>query len=261
MKTGIFITARLGSTRLKRKHLLPVSDHPILSFLIKRIKEEFQEELIKGGIKIIIVTSDERENREFENFQKDGATVFYGSINNIPLRHLQAVKAHSLDSIISIDGDDILCSVKGMRAVYDALMQGAKYAKTSNLPFGMNSSGYSKDFLESSLNGHVDDILETGWGRIFDQSQLTEICVPFPVQDNVLRFTLDYDEDYQFFKSVIEAFGDDILIVQDEEIVRLVMNKKLYLINESISKQYWDNFYKLQEEEKQTLNTTDQVDR
>ena len=168
MKTGIFITARLGSTRLEKKHLLTVNNHPILFFLIKRIKEEFREQLISGEIKIIIVTSDEPENREFENFQKDGATVFYGSINNIPLRHLQAATAHSLDSIISVDGDDILCSVKGMRTVYEALMQGAKYAKTSNFPFGMNSSGYSKDFLESSLNGHFGDILETGWGRIFD---------------------------------------------------------------------------------------------
>lgn len=253
MKTGIFITARLGSTRLKRKHLLPVSDHSILFFLIKRIKEEFREQLIGGEIKIIIVTSDEPENREFENFQKDGATVFYGSINNIPLRHLQAAKTHSLDSIISIDGDDILCSVKGMRTVYDALIQGAKYAKTSNLPFGMNSSGYSKNFLESSLNGHFDDILETGWGRIFDQSQLTEIQVPFPAHDNALRFTLDYDADYQFFKAVIETFGDDIFTAQDEEIVRLVTNKKLYLINESTSKQYWDNFYKLQEEESKDI--------
>ena len=249
MKTGIFITARLGSTRLEKKHLLTVNNHPILFFLIKRIKEEFQKELIDGKVKIIIVTSDEPENREFENFVKDGATVFYGSTNNIPLRHFQAAKAHSLDSIISIDGDDILCSVKGMRAIYDALMQGAKYSKTSNLPFGMNSSGYSKDFLESSLNGHFDDVLETGWGRIFDQSQLTEIQVPFPAQDNVLRFTLDYDEDYQFFKSVIEAFGDDIFTVQDKDKVSFVMNRKLYLINESISKQYWDNFYKLQEEE------------
>ena len=261
MKTGILITARLGSTRLKRKHLLPVNGHPILYFLIVRIAKEFQPELTDKKAKIIIVTSDEPENKEFENFVKDGATVFYGSINNIPLRHLQTAKVHSLDSMISIDGDDILCSVKGMRAVYEALMQGARYAKTSSLPFGMNSSGYSKDFLEASLKGHFDDILETGWGRVFDENKLTEIHVPFPTKNNVLRFTLDYDEDYLFFKSVIEAFGDDIFTVQDEEIVRLVMNKKIYLINESISIQYWDNFFKLQEAEKQTLNTTDQVDR
>lgn len=257
MKTGVFITARLGSTRLKKKHLLTVNNHPILFFLIKRIKEEFREQLISGKIKIIIVTSDELENREFENFQKDGATVFYGSINNIPLRHLQAAKTHSLDSIISIDGDDILCSVKGMRTVYEALMQGAKYAKTSNLPFGMNSSGYSKNFLESSLNDHFDDILETGWGRIFDQNQLAEIHISFPIQNKLLRFTLDYDEDYQFFKSVIERFGENIVTAQDEEIVKFVIDKKLYRITEPIAKKYWENFHRIQEKEKQISNITD----
>ena len=253
MKTGIFITARLGSTRLNKKHLLPVNGRPILFYLIKRIAREFQSESTGKDLKIIIVTSDEPENREFESFQKDGVAVFYGSKANIPLRHLQASKAISLDSIISIDGDDILCSVKGMRAVYEALIKGVKYVKTSNLPFGMNSVGYSKDFLEMSLSGRFDDILETGWGRIFDQAQLTDIRRPFDIQDSVLRFTLDYDEDYQFFRSVIEGFGEKIFAVQDEEIARFVLNNKLYLVNESISKTYWDNFYKLQNEESKDI--------
>ena len=253
MKIGIFITARLGSTRLKRKHLLEVDGHPVLYFLIKRTTVAFQTEINDEKIKIIIVTSDEPENRAFEQFTQDGITVYYGSINNIPLRHFQAAKAYSLDGIVSIDGDDILCSTKGMRAVYDALIQGCAYVKTSNLPFGMNSMGYSKNFLESSLKGHFNDILETGWGRIFDQSQLKEIYLPFAIYNNALRFTLDYEEDYQFFKSIIEAFGDDIFTVQDEEIVRLVTNEKLYLINESISKQYWDNFYRLQEKENKDI--------
>jgi len=253
MKTGIFITARLGSTRLKRKHLLPVNGHPILYFLIVRIAKEFQTDLNNGKAKIIIVTSDEPENRGFEIFEKDGSAVFYGSINNIPLRHLQAAKACSLDSMVSIDGDDILCSVKGMRTVYEALMEGIRYAKTSSLPFGMNSSGYSTDFLESSLRGRFDDILETGWGRVFDENQLTEIHVRLSAKDTRLRFTLDYDEDYLFFKSVIEAFGDDILTAQDEDIVKFVIEEELYRITEPIAKKYWDNFHIIQEREKEGM--------
>jgi hypothetical protein len=116
----------------------------------------------------------------------------------------------------------------------------------------MNSSGYSKDFLESSLRDHFDDILETGWGRIFDESQLANSDIPCSTQDSSLRFTLDYDEDYQFFKSVVEAFGDGIFTAPDESIISFVMKNKVYQINESISKQYWDNFSKLQELEKET---------
>ena len=68
MKTGILISARLGSTRLKRKHLLKVSDKPIFHYLLKRISMEFQEEINKKEVEVIIATSDEPENRIFKKF-------------------------------------------------------------------------------------------------------------------------------------------------------------------------------------------------
>jgi spore coat polysaccharide biosynthesis protein SpsF (cytidylyltransferase family) len=251
MKTGIFITARLGSTRLKRKHLLPVNSNPIISYLIGRIVAEFRTEINQDRIVIIITTSGEPENREFERFVSKGVTVFYGSKENIPLRHLQAAKANLLDAIVSVDGDDMLCSVKGMREVFTALTHGATYVKTSNLPFGMNSFGYQRTFLEASLKEHLCDTLETGWGRIFDETELKDIQILSPVQDNSLRFTLDYEEDYRFFSAVIESFGTNIFSASDEDIVKVVLDQKLYLLNESISSEYWKNFYRVQEEERE----------
>jgi spore coat polysaccharide biosynthesis protein SpsF len=250
MKAGVLITARLGSTRLKSKHLLPVDGQPIISFLIRRIVEEFQEEMSQGKAAVIIATTLEPENREFERLAGEGVEVHYGSKENIPLRHLQAADTLGLEIIVSVDGDDVLCSVKGMRAVYDALRGGAKYVRTANLPFGMNSLGYSRAFLAGSLQDHHGDTLETGWGRIFDATCVTDLALPFPVQDNALRFTLDYDEDYQFFSAVLKEMGKAVFTASDEEIVRLVLDKKLYLLNEAISKTYWENFYRIQEEER-----------
>lgn len=250
MKTGVLITARLGSTRLKKKHLLTVADSPILIYLIKRIENEFSREIASGDIGIIIATSDERENREFEVFAEKGLAIYYGSISNIPLRHLQASKANLLDYIISVDGDDILCSVKGMRRIYRSLIQGCHYVKTSNLPFGLNSMGYSVKFLESSLQNHHNDVLETGWGRIFKSGEIKDIAIDFPVQNDLLRFTLDYDGDYIFFKTLIEAVGERIFSMGDEEIANYALNHNLYRINENISREYWNNFYNKVEEEK-----------
>lgn len=249
MKTGILITARLGSSRLPKKHLLPVNGQPIIYYLIERIRREFKEE-IDNKIQIIIATSDEHENREFEQFSKSGVTIFYGSVNNIPLRHYQTTMAHSLDAIVSIDGDDILCSPTGMRKVCEALtINGIKYVKTSNLPFGMNSLGYSASFLESSLKNYPNATLETGWTRIFDETQLVNITIPFSIQNNALRFTLDYKEDYRFFKTLIEKCGEQIIEMTDEEVVDLVVTEQLFKINEHISEQYWRNFYRTQKQE------------
>jgi len=258
MKTGILITARLGSTRLKRKHLLEVNGHPLELYLIKRIQSEFADEIKDRNVELIIATTDELENREFEAFCEHGVAVFYGSINNIPLRHLQAARTHVLDNIVSIDGDDILCSIKGMRRVYEALAKGTNYVNTINLPFGMNSSGYTSAFLESSLAGYDRDTLETGWGRIFNPKELVSIDIPFGVQDDLLRFTLDYDEDYLFFKALIETLGERVYTVSDKEVIDLVMNKELYKITEPVARQYWDNFYRSMEEEKKSSSTVNQ---
>jgi len=249
MKVGILITARLGSTRLEKKHLLPVNGQPVIYYLIERIRWEFSKEIKNNDVQIIITTSDEQENRKFAEFSNSGVAVFYGSINNIPLRHSQAAAGCGLDAIVSIDGDDILCSPKGMREVYRALNRGAQYAKTSNLPFGMNSSGYTALLLAAAIKNHANDTLETGWGRIFDEKQLLDIIIPFPIKNDSLRFTLDYEEDYQFFKALIEKCGDKIVRITDEEIVKMVLREEIYKINEVISKQYWENFYRLQKQE------------
>ncbi|MFZ5753914.1 MAG: cytidylyltransferase domain-containing protein [Bacillota bacterium] len=249
MSTGILINARLGSTRLKKKHLLPINDKPILSYLLDRIAVEFKNELVTKQVKIVIATSDEPMNALFEEIQKDGISVFYGSLYNIPLRHLQAAEKFCFDRIISVDGDDILCSTHGMRLIYHQLSSGSAYAKTSSLPFGMNSFGYTTNFLRKSLANHSHKLLETGWGRIFNSATPTEIAVPFAVQNDLLRFTLDYQEDYKFFKELITALGDKVYTATDEEIVDLVLEGKLYEINESITREYWDNFYRNMESE------------
>jgi spore coat polysaccharide biosynthesis protein SpsF (cytidylyltransferase family) len=249
MKIGILITARLGSTRLKEKHLLRVNNKPLILYLIERIQRELHEEIKNKNVQIIIATSDEQENRKFEILSKVGVSIFYGSVNNIPLRHSQAGIENGVNAIVSIDGDDILCSPKGMREIYKALSHGAHYVKTSNLPFGMNSFGYSFSFLKSAIENHSQDTLETGWGRIFDESQLKDIAIPCSIRNNALRFTLDYEEDFQFFKALIEKCGDKIVQMMDEEIIDIVFKYELFKINEQISKQYWENFYRFQKQE------------
>ena len=114
MKTGILILARCGSTRLSKKHLQPVNGEPVFCYLVRRIRQFFRAEIEAEKLRIIVATGDEPENRAFEGVVGDVAQVFYGSTRNIPLRELQAAEVLNLDYIISVDGDDILCSPAGM---------------------------------------------------------------------------------------------------------------------------------------------------
>lgn len=241
MKTGILITARLGSSRLKRKHLLEILGRPIIYYLIERIRHEFEMEIKNQEIDIFICTSDEEENRAFEPLLN--TTTFYGAVNNIPYRHLQNAYRHSLDYILAIDGDDILCSIQGMRAVYTSLINGdADYVETTGLPLGMNSVGYSTGFLQQCIDNNPHDILETGWGRIFDKRSLLKLPFKEFYNNEKLRFTLDYEVDFQLFERIISLLGSKFIKANDDEIIALTITNELYKLNESISEEYWRNF-------------------
>jgi spore coat polysaccharide biosynthesis protein SpsF len=249
MKTGFLICARLGSTRLPRKHLLPASGEPFVLHLIRRINHEFRAERSSGKAVVAIIASDEPENRDFVPALRGEGDVFFGSIENIPLRQMQAACHFGLDAIMSVDGDDILCSVEGMRAVHTALGGGAAYAKTNGLPLGMNVSGYRTAFLEQAMCGRDQNTLETGWTRIFETASPVVIDYRSPAADDKLRFTLDYDEDARFFKTVIERLGDKAAAATDAEIVDLVWREKIFEINAGLAAEYWQNFYRLQKAE------------
>lgn len=252
MKVGILITARLGSSRLRRKHLLPVGGKPILAYLIDRINYEFADEIAVGTVITVIATSEESENHDFEIFSNRGTLIFFGAIDNIPLRHLQAAQALNFDAIVAVDGDDILCSVRGMRTVYNELSNGSQYVKTTGLPFGMNCFGYSTKFLRDSLEGHSDDVLETGWGKIFDETYILDIIMQTQTVDERCRFTLDYEDDYKFFTAVIESLGDAISTVNDNDIIQFVKNNGFIDLNKHIAEEYWSNFYRCIEKEKES---------
>lgn len=250
MKTGIFLTARLGSTRLPRKHLLEAGGKAMLAVLAGRIRRGFEKAIGRNDAVLAVVTSDEPANRDFERLSGEPMPVFYGSKQNIPLRHLQAARHFGVDAIVAIDGDDILCSVDAMRVVADALSGGADYARTTGLPLGMNAFGYRTDFLARSIAGKEQKTLETGWTYIFDaarlQSHALELGLKVP---DSLRFTLDYGEDYEFFCRIVEHFGGGMVATSDREIVSYVLAQDLQKITDPIAQKYWENFQSVQAEE------------
>ena len=249
MKQAILITARCGSTRLAGKHLRDSCGAPILAVLIGRIRHELADEIARGAVAAVIATADEAENRAFERV--GGASVFYGAVDNIPLRHLQAAEALDADGVISVDGDDILCSPRAMRAVYNALQRGARYVTTSGLPFGMNASGYATTFLRESMNGHRAQVLETGWGHVFDSAAQTTLRFDDIAADERLRFTLDYAQDFAFFDRLIGELGGGIESASDRAIVDLVLARSLWEINRGVAEEYWNYFRARQQDERE----------
>lgn len=243
--TGILFVARLGSTRLSNKHLIEVEGKTFVEWLVLRYAHEFKNEIENGTVKLIIATSHRPENKKFESVLKNiPVAVFYGNDENIPQRQVECGEHFHLKNIISIDGDDVLCSTNAARKIYNKLtIESHVLAKTSGLPFGMNAMGYSLDFLRNAVSENHGK-LETGWGRIFDTNLMQDIILGNYANNNDLRFTLDYDLDADFFKTVISALKNETVSISDEKLIQTVMENKFYEINKSLSEQYWANFNK-----------------
>ncbi|MCX6181192.1 MAG: hypothetical protein NT150_04610 [Bacteroidetes bacterium] len=245
--TGIFITARLGSTRLSNKHLIAADGITFIEWLLKRFIAEFENEISTDEVRLFITTSHKIENRKFEDLASPlKVEVFYGDDENIPLRHLQCAEQHKIDSIISIDGDDILCSTAAAREIYEMFKRddSLKMIKTKGLPFGMNVMGYTTIFLRKSLLENTNLKLETGWGRIFNESAVTTICLNNFEDNYDLRLTLDYQDDAIFFSKVINHLGEKTCTVTDKELIFIIIENKFQLINNHLNKEYWENFNK-----------------
>lgn len=242
-KGSIGIIARMGSKRLKDKHLIKINDKPIIAYLIDRIKNEFEKEINENIINISILTGEYAANKIFiEISDAYNISVFFGDDNNIPKRIYEYLQIKSKDYLICVDGDDIFCAPEAIRSVFNSMSNGELYSKTKYFPFGMNTFGIQKKFLLDPLKKNNQNILETGWGSIFDESSC-KVLDQFIEPDEKLRFTLDYSDDLIFFKTIILS-NPNIREIATEKIINYVHKNKIYELNMHLNQEYWEYFYK-----------------
>ncbi len=242
---GIFITARLGSKRLQRKHLIEIEGKTFIEWLILRYKVVFETEIIEQKVKIVLTTSDKDENNIFkEILEKHEVDVYFGEDDNIPKRYCDCAKLNNLKHFIVVDGDDILCSPKGSYMLYQSIIENCNYDiyKAEGLPIGLNSNAYKLSYLEDSLNNYQNENLEIGWSRIFIAPDIKKIILGNYDIQGELRFTLDYEADAIFFKAIIGFLGIKTLNISDSELIDLVIEQKFDSINGYLSKEYWENY-------------------
>ncbi len=192
MRIGIVINARCGSKRLPDKHFADINGKPALKWLLDRLPKQ----------NVFIATGPREQNERFEWFK---IPVFYGSPDNIPLRHLQLAEKYMLDAILSIDGDDLLMSRK---AIDDGLkyLQHCDLIRTEGLSLGMNVLwGYKVTTLKKALSMGINAKManDTGWGWIFDEMPITYIQYT-PVEGDKLRLTLDTPDDLEMFRKIFK---------------------------------------------------------
>lgn len=207
MKSAIFITVRMDSSRLPNKAMREILGKPILGHVITRAKQT------KRFDEIIVCTTQREVDEQIvllaENY---GVKTFQGSLTDKLERWNGAAKQYHVDYIVTFDGDDLFCDPylldKGAQQIaenrYDFI----------ELPKGMICGAFTYAFtakaLEKVCEIKATDETEMMW-TYFKDTGLFKTGYLEQVEDiyfsDKYRLTLDYPEDLEFFEKVFDHFG------------------------------------------------------
>lgn len=243
MKVGVFIPVRLDSNRLPRKAMLDIMGKPAIQHLCERLK------LSQRADAIVICTSDEPSDEALVDVARAaGVSIFRGSKEDLMQRFLLAAREHNLDLIVNVDGDDLLVDPEQVDSMAEALERtGADFIRFDGLPFGGVPVGVRVDALARACELKAETDTATGWGRYFSDTNLFR-TENIRIEDQELnhpdiRMTLDYEEDYKFFKAVFEELYRPGQPVRLREAVRLIVSRPdIKAINSGLEEKYWAHF-------------------
>jgi len=240
MKIAVFIPVRLDSTRLPRKALLDIEGKPAIVHLIERLK------LAERPDEIVLCTSTESTDDALVGVAEScKIRLCRGSKEDLLKRYSQAVEENSVDLIVNVDGDDILIDPEQVDQVTEALLAtGADIVKCEGLPFGAAPLGVKAAALVSVVASKPDDDTATGWSRFFTDSgkfKIETLVFDAPeLHHPEIRMTLDYEEDYQFFRAVFRELSEPVRL---RDAIRLIRARSdIREINAGLEERYWAHF-------------------
>ncbi len=241
----LVVQARVGSSRLPGKTLLPILGETLLYRMVERLQQ------VKRIVSIVIATSTNVEDDSIERLCKEkGWDCYRGSLNDLLDRHWQVAALTEADIILKIPSDCPLIDPKVIDKVLDYYIENeGAFDYVSNLhpatyPDGNDVEVMSMACLTKAWEEAVKPMeLEHTTPYIWENPN--KFCIGNVEWETGLnysmshRFTIDYYEDYQFIKRVFEELYpvkpqfdlQDILDLLDEQPAIYDLNKAYAGVN------------------------------
>ena len=237
MKTVAIIQARMGSTRLPGKVLLPIGDTNALQMIVKKCKASHSID------QVVVATSENELDKVLQIHCIENDIEFYvGPEDDVLKRVYRAAKCYNADIVVDITADCPLIDLSNLPTYLTHIKQG-QYDYVSNVikrtfPDGLDLQVYTfkaLERLEKGTNIPNNPFREhAGWNF----TQYTNLYRLFSIEAKKelkwaeLRITLDTKEDYILIKKIVKELGTQ---AKPLEIVNfLKKNPKLLDINSNV---------------------------
>lgn len=234
MKTIVIIQARMGSSRLPGKILMPLGNVDNLTYVTERCKK------IQGVEEIIVATSTLSQDNVVEQWcHTHGILCYRGSENDVLSRYIEAAAPYKPDYVIRVTSDCPFVDYE-MASEMVSLMEKEQidiFDLKGELPRGLAVEMISYKALQYvNQHGHENRHREhvTYYAYEFkEEFNRADFIVDETRIAPHLRITLDTDADYKLLSKIAEHF-DDMYISSKEVIQYLKLHPEIAKINAHI---------------------------
>jgi len=243
VKSAIFITVRMKSTRLPGKALLEIKEKPVIEHLIDRLK------LAKSPDLIVLCTSTHPDDAVLADVaHNNGIECFRGSEDDKLDRYLNAAQRYGVDFIVVTEGDNIFYEPEIIGGIIELYLRTkVDYISCLELPLGTAPHGIKVEALEKVCQIKSETDTEV-WGGYFTDSGLFKVeymQVPAELRHPEIRMTLDYPEDYEFSKAIFDRLYSPGEVFSLRDIISmLISNPELIDINRNVQEAYMEHLKK-----------------
>jgi len=225
MKFVATIEARMTSSRLPGKVLLPAMGHPMLFHLVRRLRN------VPSIDEIVLATTINATDEPLVDFaRKEGLRVFRGSEVDVMGRVIGAAESAKADIVVEITGD---CPIIDPDLVEQTIRMfkrhNVAYAANScisSYPDGMDTQVFSLESLKRSAAMTNDPLDREHVSRfIVYHPELFPhlyLIAPPSLHWPHLGLTLDEPADYELLKKIIEHFGEANPLFSCLDVIRLL---------------------------------------
>ena len=222
MKIIAIVQARMSSSRLPNKVLLPLAGIPVLEHIWNRLNS------CKGLDEIIVATSIDKTDNILSKWCKEKKIkCFRGSLNDVLDRYYKASNKYKADAVLRITGDCPLVDPIIISELIENYRKGKfdSYSLSGEFPDGLDCQIFSFKALKISWQQarlpsereHVGTYIEINHPESFKIGKLEK----FQGLSHH-RWTLDQKEDYQFLKKVFEALYNKKNIFTTEDVLKIL---------------------------------------
>ncbi len=210
MKVVATIEARMTSTRLPGKVLLPALGQPMLHHLVKRLRA------VPSIDEIVLATTTNATDDPLADFAEgEELAAFRGSEDDVMGRVIGAAEHGGADVVVEITGD---CPIidpdlveQAIRMFFQHDVDYVSNALVRSYPDGMDTQVFRLETLKRSAQMTSDPLDREHVSRhICRHPELfsrIHLVAPPSLHWPELGLTLDEDADYRLLKRIIEALG------------------------------------------------------